>query len=600
MREVLAVLAESDGEMDLSALLERCGPSARGSIQRMASLGLLSLGRSEKAEPPVAELGGASRQPLALNGAQSAAIDAIFSREPAVWLLHGVTGSGKTEVYLRCAARVIEEGRQVLVLVPEIALTPQLLGRFRARFGDTVAVLHSGLTGPERLASWRRIHAGERMVALGARSALFAPFRRLGLIVVDEEHDESYKQDEGVRYHARDLAVVRGRGAGCPVILGSATPSIESLRNASEGRYQLLSLPERATPCAPARIEIIDMSHEPRGAEGLPPLLSGALRAALRETLDAGAKAIVLYNRRGFATTVSCKACGGSYICPSCGISLVLHKSLGRVTCHYCGFSVPFSPTCPKCGSPEIELLGQGSERVAEHLCEAFPEVPVLRMDADTTGERGAHARILEDFRSRETGILVGTQLVAKGHDFPDVLLAAVVGVDHLLSLPDFRAAERTWALVTQLAGRAGRGDRAGRVLLQTHHPDHFVFRSLGDAPAFLAEETRHRGILAYPPFTRLVLIRVEGTDPARVQEAVHALARSLRQDRPPGRVVDVLGPTPAPIARMVGRWRYQVLLRGRRYAPFRAWIEEALPRARAALPHGVRCVVDVDPRDLM
>lgn len=601
MRDLVARVQESGGCVDLAQLCETLGPSARSSIDRLIQLGVLEMSARERRDLVEGDvLSGASSEPLPPNAAQRAAIDAILESPPSTWLLHGVTGSGKTEVYLQSAARVIGAGHQVLVLVPEISLTPQLLGRFRARFGESVAVLHSGLTGIERLRSWRRIRAGEMRVAVGARSALFAPFQDLGLLIVDEEHDDSYKQGEGVRYNARDLAVIRSRMSACPVVLGSATPSMESLHNVSEGRYRLLRLPERATPHAPPEIEIVNQREEPRTKNGSQALLSGRLEQLIRQALAAQGKAIILYNRRGWATLVQCAACGGTYTCPSCGLSLVLHMGIRKLVCHYCSFTVPFKDTCTLCGASELEILGQGTERVADELEALFPDAGIARMDADTTSSRGAHARILEDFRSGKSRILVGTQLVAKGHDFPDVHLAAIVGVDHILALPDFRSAERTYALVTQLAGRAGRGSAPGRVLLQTRHPEHFVFRLLGDPEAFVAEELKHRRILGYPPFTRLVLLRFESVDQTSVRAFAHECARRLRQDRPTDRSVDVLGPTSAPLSRLVGRWRYQILIRGRRFSSFRAWIEAVLPSIDAGVPRGIRLVVDVDPRDLM
>jgi len=570
----------------------------------LEELGVLELSEQERLDPVQAgELGGASATPLPPTPPQQRVLEALAQAERGSFLLHGVTGSGKTEVYLQAAARVLQRQRQVLVLVPEIGLTPQLVGRFRARFGDEVAVLHSGLTGRQRLRNWRRIRRGRASVAVGARSALFAPFRDLGLVVVDEEHDHSYKQEDGVRYNARDLAVVRAHLAGCPVLLGSATPSTETLQNAMDGRYQLQQLPKRISSRRPPAVELVDLNQEPREAGGRVPLLSQHLLEALEDTLRGEGKAILLHNRRGYATVVQCPDCGGRYTCPSCDISLVLHKRMGRLICHYCGFTRRMSPHCPsKTCEGEVEVLGQGAEQLEELLTRRFPWVPVSRMDADTTASRGAHERILEAFRTGETRLLVGTQVVAKGHDFPDVQLAAAVGIDNVLTLPDFRSAERTWALVTQLAGRAGRAEQPGRVVLQTHHPEHFVFRTLDDPQAFHAREARQRQLLGYPPFTRLVLVRVESVQRVEALELAGNIARQLRGERPPGRVVDVLGPAPAPLERLVGRWRFQVVLRGWTTGPFRSWLD---PRAKtirsmARRRKGVRITLDVDPRSLL
>ncbi len=601
MRGVLARLVEAGGSLDLSELVDLEGPGARPAIARLLEKGVLQRSMREDRDPFLdAMLDEPHAEAPTLNEEQEAAFEAICGPEPRTWMLHGVTGSGKTEVYLRAAAAVLERERQVLVLVPEIALTPQLCARFRARFGDQVAVLHSGLAPLARLREWRRIRAGEATIAVGARSALFSPFRQLGLIVVDEEHDDSYKQDDGVRYHARDLAVVLGRQHRCPVVLGSATPSLETWQNAEAGRYGRLRLTRRATPRAVPRIELVDLRGRPPDLALAPELLS-----ALGEAFEAGGKAIVLYNRRGYAPVVECPGCGAHYACPSCGVAMVYHQARRRLTCHYCGFFQPFSESCPLCASP-FEVLGHGTERVEEALVAAFPGIGVARMDADATSTRGAHHRILSDFRSGRVRLLVGTQLVAKGHDFPDVHVAAVVGVDHILMLPDFRSGERTFSLVTQLAGRAGRGQTPGRVLVQTRHADHFVFRLLTqggeiDPDAFYAEEARQRRVLAYPPFTRLVLIRVEGAARDQTLNVARELAGALRREGDPkGHRVDILGPEAAAMPRLVGRWRFQILIRGRDTGQLRAWLQRVRSRLFEPGRSGARVVVDVDPRSLL
>ena len=489
-------------------------------------------------------------------------------------------------------------GKQTLILVPEIALTPLLIGRVKARFGEQVATLHSGLRATERLQEWRRIRAGEIQVAVGARSALFAPFTNLGLIIVDEEHDDSYKQGEGVRYNARDLAVLRGKLTSCPVVLGSATPSLESWYNANEGRYSLLRMASRATPKALPEIEMVDM-------RGHPPtqIISKELENALKQCFQRKEKAIVLYNRRGYAPVVECPGCGGHYQCPSCGINLVLHRKSHRLSCHYCGFFRNFQSDCPQCGSC-FDILGYGSERVEEELISLFPGVGILRMDADTVASRGAHHKILQRFQTEEASLLVGTQLVAKGHDFPDVTLAAVIGVDHILTLPDFRSAERTYALVTQLAGRAGRGKRAGKVLLQTRHPEHFVFRIAcnQDLPdpghIFYMQEIRQRKLLKYPPYSRIILVKIEGADREKTRNSANILAKKLRAIKK--REIDMMGPVLAPMSKLVGRWRFQLILRSQHIKIFRKWIEEAQSILRNGHQSGVRVNWDVDPRNLM
>ena len=597
MRGVLVRLSEAGGTMDLSALVQLEGGSTRDAVRRLKDKGLVVVGeREDRTAASGGELKDHGVEPT-LNTQQSEAVQAILQSAHDVFLLHGVTGSGKTEVYLQVSKAVLERQKQVLVLVPEIALTPQLVGRFRSRFGDRIAVLHSGLTPADRLREWRRIRAGEADVAIGARSALFAPFDALGLIVVDEEHDGSYKQDDGVRHHARDLAVVRGAMAKCPVVLGSATPSVESWQNTKEGRYRSLTLPTRATPRPLPSVELIDM----RGRKPGNPL-SVELIDALRETTGSGDQAIVLYNRRGYAPVVECSGCGATYQCPSCGIgSLVLHNRQGRLSCHYCGFRREFQPNCPSCNT-ELSVHGYGTERVEEALEEALPGIKVTRMDADTTRTRGAHQRILAAFRAGESQVLVGTQLVAKGHDFPGVTLAAVVGVDHVLLMPDFRSAERTYGLVTQLAGRAGRGEKPGRVLLQTRQSDHFVFSHVSpDTPldAFYEAEIHQRSVLSHPPFARVVLVRLESADMAAAQSAGAALVRRLRSTAD-GQEIQVFGPTLAPLSRLVGRWRFQIVLRGRNVGRFRAWLEQNQDILFERPKRGVRMSVDVDPRNLL
>ena len=533
--------------------------------------------------------------PPPLNIAQTVAVAAVQST--GVSLLHGVTGAGKTEVYLALAERAVAAGRQVLVLVPEIALTPQLCARFAARFPGRVAVVHSGVSAGEKLREWRRVRAGTASVVVGARSALFAPFANLGLVVVDEEHDDSYKQDEGVRYHGRDVAVVLATRSGCPCVLGSATPSLESWRNVSSGRYRLLQLLERATASPVPSLELVDLRIYARSSGGKTPLLAPEVESAIHHALDQGGKAILLHNRRGYATFVECSGCGGTYDCPSCSVALVLHQGTQRLDCHYCGFHRSFPKDCPQCGVP-LSLLGRGTERVEEQLCSLFPGVPVSRMDADTTRGKGAHARILDDFRVGKSRLLIGTQLVAKGHDFPDVHVAAVLGADHVLGMPDFRSAERTWALVTQLCGRAGRGSVAGRVFVQTQHPQHPVFSCIGDMSGFAEGELDLRRMLAYPPFSSLVLMRVEGADRQVARDAVGALVRQARAQSQAYPGVDVMGPAAAPLPKLIGRYRFQVVLRGRDRRAFRNFL--AAHHQGWKVPSGVRRILDVDPRSMM
>ncbi|MBT3218076.1 MAG: primosomal protein N', partial [Proteobacteria bacterium] len=413
MRAIIDVLAGATGPLDQKALLQQQGSAARSALKRLEEADVVCFAERERRDelqeaPPVfAEV------PRQLNKHQQVAFEALIADDAArPFLLFGVTGSGKTEVFLRVAQTTLARGRQVLVLVPEIGLTPQLVGRFRARLGSQVAVLHSGLTGAERLSEWRRIRAGDATVAIGARSALFAPFSDLGLIVVDEEHDDSYKQDEGVKYNARDLAVVLGKMRVCPVVLASATPALETWHNASNGRYALLRLPYRATPRSVPVVELIDLTAEERDS-GESTIFASAVIGALGDTFSRGGKAIVLYNRRGYATTVQCTSCGGTYECPNCGITMTLHRRAWVVSCHYCGLKRRYSEACPTCETQTFEELGKGTERIEEELSRLFPEIPLARMDRDTTEVRGAHQTILHGFREGRTRLLVGTQIVA-------------------------------------------------------------------------------------------------------------------------------------------------------------------------------------------
>ena len=601
MRAVLDALDSAGGPLDLSSIIQSQGSSARQSLKRLDEADLLCWDQREKRDPLLdAPALGAKKAPK-LNPDQLNALEAITNEHGSTtFLLYGVTGSGKTEVFLGAAESTLARGGQVLVLVPEIGLTPQLVGRFRARFGDKVAVLHSGLTGGERLGEGRKIRANEAQIAVGARSALFAPFTKLGLIVVDEEHDDSYKQDEGVPYNARDLAVVLGKMRTCPVVLASATPSMESWQNAQNDHYSLLSLPKRATPREVPKVELIDLTEQPR-EEGKPrPIFADQSVAALQAAFDKGGKAIVLYNRRGYATLVQCTTCGGAYECPNCGISMTLHQRSRRMSCHYCSLSLNYTGQCPVCKGHTLEELGKGTERVFEELQLLFPDIPIGRMDADTTSIRGAHHRILTDFRENKTRLLVGTQIVAKGHDFPDVHTVVVVSADQGFRLPDFRAGERTFSLLVQMAGRAGRGNQPGHVIVQTWKPSHYVLRTLDDVDDFYRRELRLRNAMRYPPFSRLCLVRIDGVNRRAVGEAATELGRVLRGLAKDYSGVTVMGPALAALAKLVGRWRYQLILRGQDLKAYRAFLHAAHPKMTRASRKGIRVRWDVDPRSLL
>ena len=531
--------------------------------------------------------------------AATASIESALLRDtPSTFLLHGVTGSGKTEVYLSAIAAARANGRGALVLVPEIALTPQLVARYRGRFGDDVAVLHSGLTARERHGMWTRLHGGELDVAIGARSALFAPIRKLGLVIVDEEHDSSFKQEEGVRYHARDMAILRAHRASGVVVLGSATPSLESEYLTRSGRAEKLRLPGRARAQAMPKVERIDLRRMGAGPTG-DKRLSLPLHRAIEDTLAKKEQAILFLNRRGFAPSVRCQSCGELAACPSCSVALTFHRrGGGTLACHYCGYTRPSTPRCTKCGKASLVLEGLGTEKLEETLAAAFPTARVARLDRDVATGKGVE-RILARVRAREVDLLVGTQMVTKGHDLPHVTLVGVINADAALSIPDFRAAERGFQLLVQVAGRAGRGDAPGRVLVQTYDPEQpaIVFAASHDVDGFIDRELKDREELGYPPFSRIVLVRVEAVVEADASHATAHLAEAARHVGAPN--VDVLGPAAAPLARLRNRFRYRVMLRSKDRKALRT-VLAALELARADLPSKVRVAFDVDPMQLL
>jgi primosomal protein N' (replication factor Y) len=542
------------------------------------------------------------------NPAQEQAIGciraAVLERRFEPFLLRGVTGSGKTEVYLQAAARALDQRRGVLVLVPEIALTPDLVERVYARFGATVALLHSSLSASERFDEWRRLARGEATIAIGVRSAVFAPVRDLGLVIVDEEHDGAYKQEEGLRYNARDLAIVRARDAACPVVLGSATPSIESHHNARTGRYHLLELPERVERRPLPIVDLIDLRAE--RPQGDPPVLAPRLRDAIIENLASGGQTLLFLNRRGYAHYLQCTLCGFVMECPNCSVTLTFHLRLRRARCHHCDYSVPAPDLCPQCASPHLRDFGIGTEQVEAVVRDVAPSARVARMDRDTVQRKGALAALLREWNAGRLDILVGTQMVAKGHDVPGVTLVGVVASDQMLNFPDFRAAERTFQILTQVAGRAGRGEQPGRVLVQTYRPNHYAvrFAIAHDFLGFAAEELRHREALGYPPYSRLVNLRFDGLDAGRVERVARRTASDLREANlrlPRVRQAVVLGPAPAPIERLRARYRWQVLVKGQDAKALRGLLHplRRLPD-RADRDPAVRLSIDVDPYGML
>jgi primosomal protein N' (replication factor Y) len=584
------------------ALVEEVRAAVPGATTFLKSLEKKGWVRFEDVAVPSSVRAGLEQaRPERLTPEQSTAVEEVRGALDAggftPFLLHGVTGSGKTEVYLRAVEHALSQGKGSLVLVPEIALTPQLVGRFRSRLGGQVAVLHSGLKDKERLLAWRGLREGELKVAVGVRSAVFAPISNLGLVVVDEEHDGSFKQEEGVRYHARDLAVMRAKQAQGVVLLGSATPSLETLENARRGRYRRLELKARVDDRPLPRVELVDLREvRPRtfGPEEEAPLLAPPALEALAETLDRGQQAIVFLNRRGHSTYLVCAACGESLRCHQCDVSLTHHLKAGQVRCHYCGDARPLPQVCPACEG-QLLKLGVGTQRVEAELRSRFPKARVGRLDRDQATSAEKLTELLAAFARRELDVLVGTQMVAKGHDFPGVTLVCVALADVALGLPDFRAAERTFQQLTQVAGRAGRGVEPGRVLLQTYHPEaEAVRRALThDFHGFAQEELTWRQRLAYPPFQRLVALRLDGVSARAVEEAARTLARVMEERLPA--TVRLLGPAPAPLTLLRGRTRWQLLLKAQTHRELVPLLVRA-EQVSETLTGGVRLAIDVDP----
>ncbi len=610
----VVALLRASGEAQISALEKQFG-NARAAVKKLVALGLAeTFEREAERDPFFAEPLERDVAPE-LTEAQARAADAIRAaigaHETAGFLLFGITGSGKTEVYLSAIEACLAEGRGALMMVPEIALTPQLVARFRARFGDGLAVLHSALSDGDRHAMWRKLREGTVRVAIGVRSALFAPISNLGLVIVDEEHDGSFKQEEGVRYNARDMALLRAHRAGAVSVLGSATPSLESVQLARSGRLTELVLPGRAR--AEARlptVDIVNLRSIGPGPSGNP-LLSLPLHRALAATLEANEQAIVFLNRRGFAPSVVCNACGAVETCKACSVSLTYHRR-GRIddgelfarvsgdgwlVCHYCDFRTRMPEVCSACHAPALTLEGLGTERLETTLRESFPTARIARLDRDVADGKKAQA-ILARMHAREIDILVGTQMVTKGHDLPNVTLVGVVNADAALSLPDFRASERGFQLLVQVAGRAGRHEKPGLVIVQTRQPSHTAIQCAAshDVRTFLAKELLDRKEVGYPPFARLVLVRVEAMDEDVARDAAQQIADEAKRTKAAAtRLVDVLGPSAAPLARLRGRYRFRVMLRAKERAPLRATTAHVV-KVIEGLPATVRAVVDVDP----
>ena len=615
-REAYELLERSGGTSELTQMIKEEGFS-RGVIKGLESKRLVGIFHEEQLRDPFANIPASKPPVLVPTKDQRNVIDALIGAldedVPIPFLLQGITGSGKTLVYIELLREALGRGQSAIVLVPEIALTPQTVSRFRAHFDDQVAVLHSGLSEGERYDAWRSLNTGQRRIAVGARSALFAPLSNLGVIVVDEEHDGSYKQSEAPRYLARDLAVVRARQTGAVCVLGSATPSLESWTNARTGKFHHLHLTKRVGGARLPEVRVVDLRAQRRGSSEAPRanergsgVLSSELVSAVDARLERAEQVILLLNRRGYSSFVQCRECGEVEQCLNCSISLTYHRSARRIICHHCRYDVPAPERCPRCGSADLSYRGLGTEQVERVTVETFPSARIARMDVDTTSGKWAHHRILDRVAKGDVDILLGTQMIAKGLDFPRVTLVGVVNADVGIHLPDFRASERTFQLLSQVAGRAGRGKLGGEVLIQTSLPDHYAIQAAvaHDFRAFAERESAARETPRYPPHLRMVNVILSSPDQRATAKSAEAGAAWLRRwlrgpNAEEPRAVELVGPAPAPIERLHGRWRWHFFLRGS--SP------SAIGRAVRALIDGfkvpggdVRLAVDRDPVALL
>lgn len=632
-RKVLQEIAQHKGKLGVKTLTRKFpGENIEPVLARLESAGVIAIEdhlakqRRKVGDPPEPKEAPIDTEPLRfqLTAEQEAALGTIGKRITQggfeTFLLHGVTGSGKTEIYLRAIAQARARGRRSLIIVPEISLTPQLLDRVNGRFPGRVGVLHSAMTAAERWSQWWQIIGGNADVVIGARSAVFAPIPDLGLIVVDEEHDSSYKQEDGLRYNGRDLAVVRGKLLHCPVILGSATPALESYENCRQGRYRLIELNQRVEERPMPAIEVIDLRQQFRKTERATdarsranaapakiadrPLLSESFVELLRQNLAAKRQTLIFLNRRGFANFLQCNLCGHVWRCPHCSVTLTLHLNRQQLTCHHCDYRRPTTNICPECKNESLTPVGAGTEQVETTLQQLVPAARIARMDRDTTAKRGSQEVLIRRWEKGELDILIGTQMITKGHDVSGVTLVGALLADLSLNLPDFRAAERTFQLLSQVAGRSGRGDDPGRVIIQTYAPDHYALEYLiaHDYKGFFTTESEFRRALNYPPYGRLVNLRLDGPKMAEVEQRARALAAGLRELQTRTAIfreqIEVLGPAPAPIEKLRNRFRWQLLLKGKQSAP----LLEFARHARTLMPRSahLRLHVDVDPYSML
>ncbi len=601
LTELLAKGRETVPRRDVNRLYSGAGKA----LKSLAAEKIIFYKKQEIYRDPFGEIPPAFSKPAVLSSEQQESLNEII---PAIekkifkpFLLHGVTGSGKTEVYLRGAEKALQLGRTVLVMVPEIALATQVEGHFFSRFGSQVAVLHSGLSRGERFDQWQRLLRGQASIVIGARSAIFAPLDNPGLIIVDEEHDPAYKQEDLLRYQARDLAILRASQQQCPVILGSATPSLVSYQNTRQQKYNLLTMNKRIHDRPMPTVEIVNLREQPM-VNGRPPLFSSRLITALAENLDQHNQSLLFLNRRGFASLVVCRDCGHVVQCRNCQVSLTLHKKTAALTCHHCGYTVKSAIVCPNCLSNRIREIGFGTEKVEIELRKLFPGAVIARLDRDTTTNKSNFVKILKEVRNNKIDILTGTQMITKGHHFPNMTLVGIIWADGGLGMPDFRAGERTFQLLSQVSGRAGRGDKPGRVIVQTHQPDHYSITTARkhDYQDFFTRELALRAALNFPPFSRLINIKFSGGNEELVKKSALEFYQKIKNITKTCRI-SLLGPAPAPLARLRNKYRWQLLLKGNDIKNLHQVIISSKKYFPPAVSSGkVKLFIDVDPENML
>ncbi|MBC2377017.1 primosomal protein N' [Listeria welshimeri] len=596
---VLAFFQAFEGSEILVSELKKQAGTTDTTIKKLADLNILTIQEKIISRDPYQNHQFEKSESLQLLPDQQTACWKITAAtEQETFLIHGVTGSGKTEIYLQTIEAKLKEGKEAIVLVPEISLTPQMVERFKSRFGSEVAVLHSALSSGEKYDEWRKIERKEARVVVGARSAVFAPLENLGIIIIDEEHEASYKQEDNPRYHARDVAIWRANKYQCPVVLGSATPSLESFARAKKGVYTLIELPSRVNDRAMPEVSVVDMREELRKENRTE--FSTELLEKIKDRIAKKEQTVLMLNRRGYSSFVMCRDCGYVVECPNCDISLTYHQSSNQMKCHYCGHEERVPQKCPSCEGEHIRYFGTGTQKVEESLTKLIPEARVIRMDVDTTRTKGAHEKLLKSFRNHEADILLGTQMIAKGLDFPDITLVGVLNADTMLHLPDFRASERTFQLLTQVSGRAGRHERTGEVVVQSYNPEHYSieFAKKHDFIGFYNHEMQLRKMGSYPPFYYLTMINVSDENEMKAIRTIQEMAQFLRGKLGPDAVV--LGPVPSTITRIKNKYRYQCIIKYKIEPDLKKELKTLITHYQKDQQKGLTITIDVQPYVLM